>query len=429
MYGGSDAPVERGALGSDEYAMNLSHHSDPPKVYIYHADHEHDRTYTENIVEYLASHGVLWRSITLSEQGSRPELQLALDDHATLVLGFNSQLDHSWLHSRSFMQSAEEQGVPVVQWILDHPSSRWSEFYASTPTNSRFLLNSEYEKQYFEAYCLPGALTATMGGVGPNQRSRIGTLTRQAFMHRPLSCMVPLSLNRVRSVGQNDDAVKSLEYRLADALHNAVATARYDVDAPLHSHLTAALAPDLQNIAPREFNSLCQMLEQTVQTFRRLRIFAVARQYPVLVQSDASAAAFVQGATALLETDVGMQLTLARMPLCRAVLSVSPATGIIHDRTMNALNAGCVAIIEDSPASRELFQHGQNALLFRYDDDSLDECLDIVCNQPERAYQIAIAGMQLRDDPRIRFGQFHNIIDLARRRREVTAVRTGAVRA
>jgi hypothetical protein len=408
--------------------MDIAPHLNPPKVYIYHADHEHDRTYTENVVEYLVSQGVLWRSITLTARGSRPELQLALDDHATLVLGYNSQLDHSWLQSGSFMQAAEERGVPVVQWILDHPSSRWSEFSVSTPANSRFLLNSEHERQYFETYCLPGALTAITGGVGPNQRSRIGALTRQAFMRRPFPCMVPLSLHRVHSIEENDAAIKALERPLADVVRDATLAARSDLSTPLHSHLTAALEAHNQSISLQTFNSLCRNIEQSVQTFRRLKIFATAQKYPVLIQSDRSAAAFIQNSTALLATNVSMQLTLARMPLCRAVLSVCPATGIIHDRTMNALNAGCVAIAEDSPASRELLQHKQNALLFRYDDDSLDECLNIVCRQPEQAYEIAQAGMQLRDDLRVRFGQFHNILDLAQRRRELTAVPTAAAR-
>jgi hypothetical protein len=62
---------------------------------------------------------------------------------------------------------------------------------------------------------------------------------------------------------------------------------------------------------------------------------------------------------------------------------------LIHDRTMNGLNAGCVNLIEDNLAHRGVFQHGKNALLFRYEDDSLQECLDIVCNEPERAYSIA----------------------------------------
>ena len=59
---------------------------------------------------------------------------------------------------------------------------------------------------------------------------------------------------------------------------------------------------------------------------------------------------------------------------------------------------------------------GRNALLFRYEDDSLHECFDIVCNRPERAYSIAEAGMKLRRDPRFAFGEFHNVIGLAQRR-------------
>ncbi len=111
-----------------------------------------------------------------------------------------------------------------------------------------------------------------------------------------------------------------------------------------------------------------------------------------------------------------MQITLARIPLCRAVLSVSPFCDMIHDRTKNALNGGCVAIAEDNLRSRSLLKHKINSLLFRYDDDSLEECLDIVCNQPEYAYEIAQGGFMLRDNPRIRFDRFDNIIALAKHR-------------
>jgi hypothetical protein len=104
---------------------------EPAKVYIYLIDHEHDRTYAENVVQYLESQGVLCRSIPLRADGLRPELQLCLDDHATAVLGFNSDLDHSWLMSGSFLAAAEKNKTVVLQWILDHPSSRWHEFYAS----------------------------------------------------------------------------------------------------------------------------------------------------------------------------------------------------------------------------------------------------------------------------------------------------------
>jgi len=398
--------------------------TEPAKVYIYTIGHEHDSIYTENVTQYLECQGVLSRSIALREDGLRPELELCLDDRVTAVLGFNSTLDHSWLSSGNFLSAAEKRGTPVLQWILDHPSSRWHEFYASTAANSRFLLNSEHERQYFETYCLPGALTATIGGVGPNRRSRIGRLTRQAFMQRRFACMVPLSLHRVRSMAQNDEAMSALEAPLADVAREAIAEAQFDLSRPLHQHVTAALAARNKSILAQTFNSICQVVEQSVQTVRRLRIFSVAERYPVLIQSDSSAIPYVNGSIALLETNVSMQFTLARIPTCRSVLSVSPNGDMIHDRTLNAINAGCVAILEDNRASKTIFKHGHNALLFRYDDNSIEECLDIVCNQPDRAYRIARAGIKLRDDPRLRFSQFHNILDLARRPMQATAAST-----
>ena len=389
---------------------------EPAKVYIYLVDYEHDRTYAENVVEYLESQGVLCRSIPLRADGFRPELQLCLDDRATAVLGFNSDLDHSWLLSGSFLAAAEKNKTVVLQWILDHPSSRWHEFYASTTANSRFLLNSEHERQYFETYCLPGALTATMGGVGPNRRSRAARLTREAFMQRRIACMIPLSLHRVRSMAQNDEAMSALEAPFADVAREAIERAKFDLIGPMQRHIVAALAARNKNVSTQTFNSICQIVEQSVQAVRRLKIFSIARKFPILIQSDRSATLYFNDSLASLETDVGMQFTLARIPMCRSVLSVSPVNDAIHDRTMNALNGGCAAILEDNLASKSIFKHGQNALLFRYDDDSLEECLDIVCNRPDRAFAIARAGMRLRDDPRLRFGQFHNILDLARRR-------------
>jgi len=216
-------------------------------------------------------------------------------------------------------------------------------------------------------------------------------------------------------MAQNDAALDALKAPLGDAARQAIASARFDLDGPLHPHLAAALAAHRAQVQPATFNAVCHIVEQSVQTIRRLKIFSVARKFPVLVQSDDSAKPYFQGATAALETNISMQFTLARIPSCRSVLSVSPINDMIHDRTMNALNGGCVAILEDNPASRSVFRHGKNALLFRYDDDSIEECLDIACNEPQRAYEIARAGMALRDRPRLRFGQFHNILDLARR--------------
>ncbi len=54
-----------------------------------------------------------------------------------------------------------------------------------------------------------------------------------------------------------------------------------------------------------------------------------------------------------------MQETLLRMTQCRSVLSVSPLNDMIHDRTMNAVNAGCVPIVEDNLAHRSILHHGQ----------------------------------------------------------------------
>jgi hypothetical protein len=395
--------------------------AEPAKVYIYTIRHEHDSVYAENLIQYLESQGVLCRSIPLRENGMRPELELSLDERATAVLGFNSTLDQSWVSSGGFLAAAEKKRIPVLQWILDNPSSRWHEFFASTSANSRFLLNSEHERQYFETYCLPGALTATMGGVGPNRRSRIGRLTREAFMQRRFACMIPLSLHRVRSMAQNDEAMSALEAPLADVAREAIASAQFDLVGPLHQHVTAALAARNKCISAKTLNSIFQVVEQSVQTIRRLRIFSIAERYPVLIQSDSSATPHIKGSIALLETNVGMQFTLARIPTCQSVLSVSPNADVIHDRTMNAINAGCVAILEDNLASKAIFRHGHNALLFRYDDNSIEECIDIVCNQPDRAYRIAQAGIKLRDDPRLRFGQFHNILDLARRPVQATA--------
>jgi hypothetical protein len=101
------------------------------------------------------------------------------------------------------------------------------------------------------------------------------------------------------------------------------------------------------------------------------------------------------------------------MKSCRAVLNTNYASGMVHDRTENGLNAGCAVIIEDTPTHRRLFSNA-NTLFFRYDDDSLAQCLDVVCGQPVRACEIAQAGFSLRDDPAIRFAGFEHILELAR---------------
>ena len=76
------------------------------------------------------------------------------------------------------------------------------------------------------------------------------------------------------------------------------------------------------------------------------------------------------------------------------------------------LNAGCLPILEDNRAHRGLFTHNDNAVLFRYGDDSLAECLAIACGSPERTYMLAERATALRDQSPFRFGSFRNIVTL-----------------
>src|SRR5262249_16934883 len=266
------------------------------RIYICRVDHEHDRIYTENIVEYLTGVGIATDVIELGSNGLRSELQKCLDDPAAAVLGFNHDIDHSWLPSGSFLDEAGRRGVPVVQWLLDHPSVRWAGFHSSTATNSRFLLNSPQQQQYFETYCLPGALTGVTGGVGPNRRSRIDELTEGAFLQRPLACIVPLGLHRVLGIEKTEAAMRPFDRPPGDPALDVLGRARYDLGGSLHSHVLAALARTGADASPRAFHELCGLLEHSVQMFRRLKIFAVAGSYPVLIQSDVTASGLVQGA-------------------------------------------------------------------------------------------------------------------------------------
>jgi hypothetical protein len=209
--------------------------------------------------------------------------------------------------------------------------------------------------------------------------------------------------------------IRSLGNSLAAAVNVAVESARFDLLNPLEGHLLAALAKCGEVVDNTSFNGCFRLVEESVQAFRRLKIFQIARDYPVLVQSDPSAVLYFEGSAATILTNEGTRATHERMRFCRAVVCPSPLNDMIHDRADNALNAGCVAIVEDSLANREVFLHEKNALFFRYDDDSLRECLDIVCYQPERAFAIAQEGMMLRDQSRFRFDQFGNILKVARR--------------
>jgi hypothetical protein len=379
---------------------------------ICHFDHANDRTYAENLTEFLTERQVPHKVVVMRSESQGPELEQCLRDDVSCVLGYNSQLDHAWLDSTRFIEAAAARNLPVIQWLLDHPSVRWPEFERSTLANCRFLFNSEFCRRYFQQYCLPSSVGAAVVGVGPNHHSRVDALTAASFSARLIKCVLPINLKRVGKT-LHDLTTMRLGDDLEKAITGAVERARHDLDGPLERHLLETLGERGARLSNDSFNACFQVVSEEVQTQRRIHVLTVARDYPAQIQSDSSACNIAERGRASFVAGVSMPSTLARMRSACAVVSVSPLNDEIHDRTLNGLNAGCVNIVEDNAIHRRVFEHGRDALLFRYGDDSLRECLDIVCYQPKRAYEIAQAGFALRDDPRFRFGGYGAILDLA----------------
>ncbi len=386
-------------------------------LFLCRTTHEHDRIYMENMGEFLARLGVPYQVMEFENPGQTPQLLQCLEN-AIGILGLNSQLDHCWLGEENFLDVAAEHNVPVVHWIVDHPSARWHEFGHATPRNSRFLFVSAHCEAYFRHYMLADARTAWTAGVGPNWRSRLGELSRPAFLQRHIGCLIAFNLKRLSgTLADANERRRALEMDVRDAVGQAIERARHDLDGPLEAHLATALAERGRELSDAQFHRCFQIVEDTTQIERRLRIFEVASRFPVLVQTDTPSDPLLSATLPTVRTDAqatSMPATLERMKTCRSVLTANFTSDMFHDRTANALNAGCVAIVEDTPIHRRLFKHGKNALLFRYDDDSLAECLDLVCHRPDRAYEIAAAGFAMRDRRAIRFGGFHNTFDLTR---------------
>jgi hypothetical protein len=404
--------------------------ADPRIFYICHADYHHDRVFAENVTEYFDNVGIRSESIAFGV-GQRPELWGCLHENTMGVLGFNSQLDHSWSGSDNFLNAAAERGIPVIQWTLDHPSSRMLIFNHSTPANSRFLFSSANAERYFRQYGIPGALTDHVACVGPSRHSRVDDLGLSSFAQRPINCMIAMNLRRIGGTIEDARArMAALGTPLTQVVEMAADRALPDVIQPLETHFERALdafgGADLLNVplpetmasTPPVLNAMrhicMQMLEEIVQITRRQKIFEIAREFPVLIQSDEASRPFQAGAVARFEENVDMALTWSRLKQTRAQVSVSNMHDMVHDRILNGLNAGCLNIVEDNFANRRVFEHERNALFFRYDDDSLRECLTRVCEDLEGTFEMAQAGFALRDEPQFRFGGFDKIINLAR---------------
>ena len=387
------------------------------QFYIVHFSYHHDRLYAENLGEFFTELGIRTTTVLLDDpaSGQRPQLAECLSEDALGVIGFNSQLDHSYLGNSPFLTLAEKQRVPVIQWILDHPSSRLPEFGNSSAENSRFLFSSSSAEEYFKRFGVQNALTATVACIGPSRYSRVKNLTfrdLKSTLHR-YRCD-----NLVRIGGTIDDAwtrVRGLKSSLRRVVEQTIEGSYLDIIEPLEVHFERALASSELTIADTLRHSCMQMIEEIVQIKRRQEIFKVAREFPLLIQSDSASRPLQAGAKATFKENQDVAVTWARLKLARSHVSISNMHDMVHDRTLNGLNAGCLNIIEDSYANRRVFEHGRDALFFRYSDDSLRECLEIVCNDVERSYEIAAAGFARRDDAPFKFGNFQNIIDLARR--------------
>ena len=225
-------------------------------------------------------------------------------------------------------------------------------------------------------------------------------------------------MNLARIGGTIEDAwtrVRGLRSPLRRVVEETIEDCYLDMIEPLEAHFERALANSELTVADTLRHSCMQMIEEIVQIKRRQKIFKVAREFPLLIQSDSASRPLQAGAKATFKENQDVAVTWARLKLARSHVSISNMHDTVNNRTLNGLNAGCLNIVEDSFANRRVFEHGRDALFFRYSDDSLRECLEIVCSDVERSYEIAAAGFARRDDAPFRFGNFQNIVDLARR--------------
>jgi len=388
------------------------------RFYFCHLAHPNDRIAAQALSAYFKWVGVDLEVIEFNPSGQRPELNTSLDDKTIAVIGVNSQLDHSWIGDESFIALAARRNIPVIQWILDHPSLRWPAFENNLDAaNVRYVFVSRFCEQYFRRYAVPGARTAT-AICAFTRLSRADDLSWKAFIAREIHCLIPLNLRRLGGTADELEVkLRELEPRLAEAVREAIETTRFDLVSPLVSHLERALARRGIEVPDKVMHVCAALVEDMTHIWRRRRVFEVAARFPVMIQTDLPPPDLVAKRVATFRSTpdwTDPKATLERMKSCRAVLSLSLTNDALHDRVGNAVNAGCVPVVEDNIAHRRVFKPDKSALVFRFDDDSLERCLDLVCHQPGRAYDIARRSTVLRDDPTFRFSGCDDLLKLAR---------------
>jgi ABC-type uncharacterized transport system substrate-binding protein len=96
------------------------------KLYICHSYHSNDFVYVENLTDFFRGEGIEVETIVLPWDNPKPELLRCLTGDTIGILGFNVQLDHSWIGLDNFVDLAARANVPVINqcrhedYVLPH---------------------------------------------------------------------------------------------------------------------------------------------------------------------------------------------------------------------------------------------------------------------------------------------------------------------
>jgi hypothetical protein len=64
----------------------------------------------------------------------------------------------------------------------------------------------------------------------------------------------------------------------------------------------------------------------------------------------------------------------------------------IHPRIINSVLAGSTPVLQRNFITDRLFEDGKSALFFNFSDQPIDQVLEAYLDDPEKAYEISLAG-------------------------------------